>query len=205
MASAAILVGGQATRYGGRDKSALPVGGRTMMERQLAELARVTADIMLVGGADRTAGDRTLPSLSGIMPRWVPDRTPGLGPLGGLDAALTAARDDEVVVLACDMPFVTSGLMHYLIALVDGFDAVIPRTGRGDHPLCGVYVRDCRDAVARALAERRLAMRDLLAQLRVRSVSEEELRPFGDPGRLLANVNTPAEYEELEALQGHHR
>jgi molybdopterin-guanine dinucleotide biosynthesis protein A len=205
VASAAILVGGRATRYGGRDKSALAVGGRTVLERQVAELTRVAADIMLIGGADRTAGARTLTSSSGMAVRWLPDRTPGLGPLAGLDAALGAARHREVVLLACDMPFVTSGLMEHLIALVDGFDAVVPRTARGDHPLCGVYIRDCREAVTRTLAEGRLAMKDLLPQLRVRSVSEEELRPFGDPGRLLANVNTPAEYEELEALQGHHR
>jgi molybdopterin-guanine dinucleotide biosynthesis protein A len=205
VASAAILVGGRATRYGGRDKSALPVGGRTVLERQVAELTRVADDIMLVGGANRTAAARTLTSSSGVTVRWVPDRTSGLGPLGGLDAALDAARDREVVLLACDMPFVTSGLMEYLITLVEDFDAVVPRTARGDHPLCGVYIRDCRAAVTRTLSEGRLAMRDLLVQLRIRSVSEEELRPFGDPGRLLANVNTPAEYEELEALQGHHR
>ena len=31
----------------------------------------------------------------------------------------------------------------------------------------------------------------------------DEIRQFGDPDRLLANVNTPADYAGLEALQGH--
>ena len=38
MTSAAILAGGRARRFGGRDKSALLVGGRTILERQIDAL-----------------------------------------------------------------------------------------------------------------------------------------------------------------------
>jgi GTP:adenosylcobinamide-phosphate guanylyltransferase len=34
-------------------------------------------------------------------------------------------------------------------------------------------------------------------------VPVEEIRRSGDSNRLLANVNTPADYAALEALQGH--
>jgi hypothetical protein len=46
-------------------------------------------------------------------------------------------------------------------------------------------------------------MRDLVAAMRTRVVTSEEIDRFGDWRRLLANVNTPAEYAGLEALQGH--
>jgi molybdopterin-guanine dinucleotide biosynthesis protein A len=39
MHSVAILAGGDARRFGGRDKSALVVDGRTILERQIAELS----------------------------------------------------------------------------------------------------------------------------------------------------------------------
>ena len=48
-----------------------------------------------------------------------------------------------------------------------------------------------------------LKMIDLLEDVRVRVVTTEEIDAFGDHDRLLANVNTPAEYAGLEALQGH--
>jgi len=38
MVTAAILAGGRATRFGGRDKSTLLVEGQTIFDRQLAEL-----------------------------------------------------------------------------------------------------------------------------------------------------------------------
>ena len=37
----------------------------------------------------------------------------------------------------------------------------------------------------------------------MRIVTETELRAFGDPDALLANVNTPDDIDGLEALQGH--
>jgi hypothetical protein len=46
-------------------------------------------------------------------------------------------------------------------------------------------------------------MLDLLHDLRVRDVTADDLGRFGNCHRLLANVNTPAEYASLEALQGH--
>lgn len=196
MPTAAILAGGRATRFGGRDKSALVVGGRSILERQIAELARITDDVLVVGGCEeqiRSHGPA----------RFVRDRVPGCGPLGGLDAALAAARDDLVAIIACDMPFVTSAFVSHLLDLTRDADAVVPRTERGYHPLCAAYTRACQPAVARCLADRRLKMIELLQTVRVRELTAAEIDAYGDHNRLLANVNTPGEYEELETLWGH--
>ncbi len=192
MHSAAILAGGQATRFGGRDKSALMVDGRTILDRQVAELSSLTTDLLIVGGRARHASART-----------VADLVAGCGPLGGLHAALTEARGDSVALLACDMPYVTAPFLAYLLSLAREADIVIPRTERGYHPLCAVYSRACLEPIAGRLAERRLKMTELLADARTRVVTAEDIERFGDPHRLLANVNTPTEHAGLEARQGH--
>ena len=79
----------------------------------------------------------------------------------------------------------------------------MPRSERGYHPLCAVYTRACLEPAAARLADRRLKMRELVDSVRTRVVPVDEIRQFGDPDRLLANVNTPADYAGLEALQGH--
>jgi molybdopterin-guanine dinucleotide biosynthesis protein A len=218
MASAAILAGGRATRFGGHDKSALVVGGRTILERQLAELARLTDDLLIVTRHDngpiptiRLKPDPTgipiqlKPDPTGITcgVRVVSDRVADSGPLGGLDAALAAARDDVLVLIACDMPFVTAELLRHLIALTRDADAVVPWTERGYHPLCAAYTRACRPAIGARLRERRLEMIGLFEDIRIRAVTTGELDAFGDHRRLLANVNTPADYHEIGALFGH--
>jgi molybdopterin-guanine dinucleotide biosynthesis protein A len=185
--SGAILAGGQATRFGGRDKSALLVDGRAILDRQIAALAPAVDDVVIVGGSRAT----------------IHDIVPGCGPLGGLHTALNAARGDAVLLVACDMPYLSTPFLAYLLSLTAGADIVVPQTERGYHPLCAVYTRACLEPAAARLADRRLRMRELVGSMRTRVVPIDEIRQFGDPDRLLANLNTPADYAGLETLQGH--
>ena len=195
MTSAAILAGGHARRLGGRDKSQITVGGRTILERQLDALHGLVTRILLIGYPGTAPGPGTV--------TVVPDRTPEHGPLGGLDAALVAAGDDHVLLLACDMPHVTRPFLEYLVGQAGSADAVVPETERGYHPLCAVYAQSSRPAVERRLRDGRLKMVDLLADLRVQIVTQADMERFGDTRLLLANVNTHADLAVLDSLQGH--
>jgi len=196
MTSGAILAGGYARRFGGRDKSQVRVGGRTILERQIDALKGVVDRIYLVGYPGPIAAP---PHVS-----VVPDRTPGRGPLSGLDAALSVCGG-HVLAVACDMPNVTSALLAHLIRqLADtDADAVVPRTERGYHPLCAVYAQSCRTAVQRHLEAGSLRLQDLLADLTIRVVEESDLLRFGEADRLLANVNSQADLDALESFQNH--
>jgi len=185
--SGAILAGGQSARFGGRDKSALPLDGRAILDHQLTALAPAVDEVLIVGGPRAT----------------IHDIVPGCGPLGGLHAALTAANGGAVLIVACDMPYLSTPFLTYLLSFATEADIVVPQSERGYHPLCAVYTRACLEPVAARLADRRLKMRELVDSLRTRVVAADEIRQFGDPDRLLANVNTPADYAGLEALQGH--
>jgi molybdopterin-guanine dinucleotide biosynthesis protein A len=187
MPSAAILAGGRASRFGGLDKGALTVHGRSILDRQIDALSPLSDDIMYVG-ARPPAGYR------GVL-REVPDRLAGRGPLAGLEAALAAARHLSTLVIACDMPFVSTALLGHLAAAAD--DVAVPRTARGRHPLCACYTDRCQPAIARQLARGELPLHALLAQLRVVDIAGAELEQFGDPERLLTNINTSADYERI--------
>lgn len=193
MWSAAILAGGHARRFGGKDKGALVIDGRPILERQLEEISKITTDILMVGGRGDAAG----------RARLIGDRVPECGPLGGLHAALSESQTDATFVIACDMPFVSATLMLHLLELTREADAVVPRTDRGFHPLCAAYTRGCLQAIVARLATMRLKMVDLLEDVTLRVVTTNEIEAFGDHRRLLANVNTPADYRGLEAVQGH--
>src|SRR6516164_8648294 len=162
MWSAAILAGGRATRFGGRDKGALLVDGRSIRERQLSELSILTTDILIVGGAASPAGDGA---------RFVEDRLPGLGPLSGLHTALSVAAGDATVVVACDMPYLSAAFLGYLLELTCEAAAVVPQTRTGLHPLCAAYTRACLAPAAGCLAHGRLRMLDLLDEVSVRLVT----------------------------------
>jgi molybdopterin-guanine dinucleotide biosynthesis protein A len=138
MPSAAILAGGRASRFGGRDKSAPVVERQPILDRPLAALVQVADDLMLD-----------------------------------------------------------------VLALTPEADAVVPRTERGYHRLCAAYTRACQPAIAVRLDRRQIRMVDFRADVRVRVVCGDELAALGNHHRLLANINTPAEYEGLDRTIGH--
>jgi molybdopterin-guanine dinucleotide biosynthesis protein A len=99
-----VLAGGASSRFG-RDKAEEIYAGRKLIDWSIAALAPVCGAVFVSGHAHATAES-------------VPDRPrAGLGPLGGLAGALTAARDRgfaRLVSLPCDTPHLPEGLLDRL-------------------------------------------------------------------------------------------
>ncbi|PYR57873.1 MAG: hypothetical protein DMF85_12415 [Acidobacteria bacterium] len=189
--AAAILAGGRARRFGGADKSALRLGGLRIIDRQLAVLSRVANPILVV------ANDPA--RYEGLPVRIVPDAIPDAGAIGGMYTALVESPCDRVLIVACDLPFVSDALLARLIAESDGVDAVVPRSARGVEPLCALYTKRCAGPLAAAIArgERRVAA--LPGELRVRELGPEILAAYDPDDLLFVNVNTPHDYARARA------
>lgn len=181
--TAAILIGGRARRLGGVDKSRITIAGRTIFERQVDVLRGLVDHIVIVGGDDHPGRPDGIEAVA--------DRWPGGGSLGGIATALSVAQG-PVLVLACDMPFVTGAFLSRVReALTPDVDAAIPKTADGWHPLCAAYARACLEPMRRRVEEGRLKVVDALDGLRVREIGVAEVAAFDPDGRLLTNVNTP--------------
>ncbi len=188
MFTAAILAGGRARRLGGIDKGGLRVGAATIVEGQLARLRPLTPHILVV------TSDMTRSPEANVT--VVADEIPGAGSLGGLYTALVHAPVDPVLVIACDMPFLTGPFLTHMVDMLGGADAVVPRTARGRHPLCAVYARRVAPRLRARLDAGQLRVLDAIADLDVREIGPAALHAF-DPGdRLLVNVNTPDDYRD---------
>lgn len=104
-----ILVGGRGSRLGGVAKGLLPGKDQIpIIEHLLAEIDAASPDarVYLLGSKPEYA-HLHLPQLQ--------DKPENVGPLGGLNALLHTGAD-EVVLLGCDMPFVTRKLLRRLLA-----------------------------------------------------------------------------------------
>lgn len=185
--SAAILAGGRARRLGGADKASLQIGGSRIIDRQLAVLRAIADDVLLVGADPSRYQAFQIPI--------VPDAIPGMGALGGVYTALQAARHDVVVVLACDLPFVSRELLERLIVeLLEEDDIVMPRSARGLEPLCAVYRKRILGTIRARIDRGALQISDLGGELRVHELARDVVMAYDVDGRLFANVNTPHDY-----------
>lgn len=177
-------------RLGGVDKSHLMVGGRPIIDRQVDLLQQVADEVIVVGTHPGRLTTTRVPVHA--------DRIAGCGAMGGVYTALEVATGDAVIVIACDMPFLVAPLLERLIALSAGGDAAWVRTAAGVEPLVACYRRDARARVRHAIANGHLKLADLARVLAVVELGEAEVAAFGDPARLLLNVNTPEEYERIQ-------
>ena len=123
------------------------------------------------------------------------DDQPGLGPLGGLQSAMTHCITPLLAAVACDMPFVNVTLLQqaFEIARTNDWDAVVPRSRDGLEPLHTVYrVESCLPLVSEVIGCGELSMMKLLARLTVYEINcqADELT--------FINMNTPEEWQAAE-------
>jgi molybdopterin-guanine dinucleotide biosynthesis protein A len=176
-------------------KGLATVGGVRVIDRVAAALREASEDLLLV--ANDADADAWLPGVTRIA-----DVRRGLGPLGGVHAAL-AHSASAILVVAWDMPFVPSALLTHLrrLGAADTM-AVVPESADGRlEPTCAFYARECIEALEGWLDSGRSGAAAFLGSLTgVRRVAAAEVSRFGDPARLFLSVNTPAALRQADAL-----
>ena len=182
-----ILAGGRSSRMG-RDKRALPLGGRTLAEA-LAERYRPLGEAVYL-----SVSTPEEPAPPGVLS--LPDLRPGQGPLAGLEAALASTGAERVFLTAVDLPFGDPALARLLLEGLEGCDACLVRRAGRPEPLFAAYRRACLPHVRACLDEGRRAMGALLDRLDCRFLEAEGF----DLERVLFNVNTPEDWKRAEEL-----
>ncbi|HUR27432.1 MAG TPA: molybdenum cofactor guanylyltransferase, partial [Planctomycetota bacterium] len=186
-----VFCGGKSSRMGA-DKALLRgEDGRSLLERACAALRPLVSEVWLACGPRARYGETGL--------TLVLDQREDGGPLAGLEAVLERASTRWVVVLACDMPRVSTEHVQGLLERADAqdLDACWMETEAGAEPLCAVYSRACLEPVRAALdaGERRMIA------FHTRSSAGRALRLAGLRPQslgLAANLNTPADWEAFQ-------
>jgi molybdopterin-guanine dinucleotide biosynthesis protein A len=184
----AILAGGYGTRLG-LPKATAGLGDRALLEYPLGALEAAGIETVIVAKEDT-------PLPAGAAPVWREPFEP-VHPLLGIVTALERSEGRAVLACGCDLPFITPALA----AAIAGTDArlVVPRAGHRLHPLLARYTAPLLPRLREAL-EQSAPLQETVAALDPLILDEQALRAFGDPARLLFNVNTPEDLERAEAL-----
>ena len=198
-ATAIILAGGKNLRLG-RNKAAETIGGKSIIERVIERVSPLADQILIVSSAERT-------EFKGIGKAEVlADLYPGGGPLGGIYTGLVKAKSEYSIAVACDMPFLNTKLLGYMLEQAAGHDAVVPLIDGGlMEPLHAIYARSCIEKIKAYLDKKQLSIIPVIKRLNVRYIEPAESRRF-DP-RLLSffNINYPTDLERAIALEAENK
>ena len=186
-----ILVGGMPSRMG-KDKSRLMFGDRTSVALISASLQSVARTVRTVGSA--VSAVEGLANIADTHNKW--------GPLAGIEAALSDAKSEHCLIVACDLPFVTGELFERLIGFTDHWEAVVPlQSDDRPQPLCAIYRRSpCLAAAQRVIVNGGHSPRVMLDQILARYVPFTELSDLEGSEHFFLNVNTPENYESAQQI-----
>jgi molybdopterin-guanine dinucleotide biosynthesis protein A len=167
----AVLAGGLSTRFGS-DKALAELHGRTLIARAVETLEGFCEKVVVVGRA--TAPAPTIPD----WPRA------GMGPLGGIAAALRLAQDEDFAsVLTCGVDSVA--LPEDLLAILSPAPAYLET-----QPVIGHWLPNAASILEAILqSEGRHSMLAFAAAAKARPVKSASAP---------ANINTPADLAAME-------
>jgi molybdopterin-guanine dinucleotide biosynthesis protein A len=187
-----IQAGGRSVRMGGRPKALIELGGRPIIERVVAALSPAVDDMLIVTSTPE------LYAFLGLA--MVEDVYPDHGSLGGIYSGLKAAAGGAALTVACDMPFLHSGVVQLVADRAGEGDVVIPRVGSQLETMHAAYGKACLPHIEERLIAGRLKIVEFFERVRVVEITEEDVARFRDPHVAFMNVNTPEELERARAL-----
>jgi len=192
LVSVAVLAGGQSKRMG-RDKAFVEVGGRSVIERVLAQVGPLTDDLFISANSPEKYASLGLP--------LVPDIYPDKAALGGLYSAIHAARHNDVLVVACDMPFLNTALLKHLIDLAPTADVIVPLINPPQpETLHAIYSKNCLPAIEQRLLANQLRLIGFFEDVSVRYVERAEIARFDPEFHSFINMNTPEEWQKIQTI-----
>lgn len=191
--SGIILAGGLNTRFSGKEKAFVTVGGIRIMDR-LHRLFRETFGEVIIVTNDPI---KYLEWDAHIVTDLFPIRSS----LTGIHAGLFFTQTPHAFITACDTPFLQKEVIEVIVgALADGIDVVIPETAAGIEPLCAAYSIRCLETIGRHLKSNKLKIQMFFNKMRVRRISEKALRRVDPHLCSFLNINSPADLARAEAV-----
>lgn len=181
-----ILAGGESRRMG-RDKALLPYQGVPMIERVVNALRPVASEIIIIANKH--------PERFEYLGAPVhPDVIPGMGPLSGLYTGFSITGADEIMLVACDMPMVSTEMARYVMSRRDPkADATIPLAFGREQGLFAVYRRTAIEKFRDRIAAASIQFDEFRRGLDRALIPETELATV-EPGLdSFRNVNRPEE------------
>lgn len=188
-----ILAGGLNKRFSGANKALIQIGGKLILDRIYDVFSNLFDEIILV------TNDPV--KYIGWDLKIVTDIYPYRSSLTGIHTGIFYSTKPHSFITACDTPFLKKELVEAIISAVEPqIDIIIPETSSGLEPLCAVYSKRCQKPIENQIEKQEFKIDKLFNKVRVKKISDKELRAKDPELTSFFNVNTPSTLEKAKAI-----
>jgi len=201
-----IQAGGRSSRMK-LDKAWLDIDGVSMIERTVAAAKPAAGRLGIIVNAANPQIERYERLAESCDARLILDLHEHFGPLGGIHTALThCGAGESALILACDLPFITTEFLSFLCNVHQGenpqsqspnpqsITVPLDQSNRLQ-PLAAIYDQSLEAVVSQMLAADELKVDLIHSRVPTRRVGFVEFSHLRVAERFFINVNTPEEYQ----------
>jgi molybdopterin-guanine dinucleotide biosynthesis protein A len=183
---ALILAGGENKRLK-VTKGFLEINSKKIIESNVEKLKRLFDRVII------STDDPELYFYLGVP--MVGDVVEHRGPMTGILSVLSIPEVSELFVTACDMPFIKSELIKYIVDKWSGrWDAIVPIFDNKPQPLLGIYSKRIAQNIEQSIKIGERSLRRFLHKIGVLYIEERDVRAIDPEGKSFVNINTIDDY-----------
>lgn len=172
-----ILAGGKSSRMK-ENKAFVKINNIPFIEHILNNVKGVCDKVMIIANSDQY-------DKYGVVYH---DLVKESGPLAGINTGLHYSNTFKNLVVSCDVPFITTKLLQYLIDESKECDIVLPSVNGKTHQLIGIYTKNCQAVFERELMKGNLKLAQVNELLNLKKINIDTT--VFEPNTFL-NINTP--------------
>ncbi len=176
-----ILAGGKSSRMG-TDKGLMRLNDKCLIEYSIEKLQTVFNNVVIVSNNQEY-------KKFGL--EVIPDVLNDIGPAGGIYTAFGHSTTEYNFITSCDMPFISSDAIDFLIPSADSSQIVVPDHGRIE-PLFGLYATSCKTKWLEVVHQGVIKLQDVIKYFPHLRINVKNHPLFKEP--FFMNINTRDEY-----------
>ncbi len=182
--SVVIQAGGKSSRMG-TDKGLVEFRGVPLIKFILDQINRFGQETMIVTNDPGKYLKFGIPVYCDVLPN--------MGSLGGIYSALFHSSYENILILACDMPFLDLNFFTSLVEYLPNYDAVVPFQTKKKfaEPFRSIYTKRTLPIIEQMLINDELKINDLFSKIKTKYVDISTLDL--EEESILINLNEPAD------------
>ena len=179
-----ILAGGKSSRMGS-DKGLLLLNDKAIIQHIIEQLQPVVDKLVIVSNN---------PAYAALGYELITDIVKDMGPAGGIYSALTHSHTDKNFILSCDMPFITSTAIEFIIRQPLSSQIILPVRNGQMEPLFGLYSKSCLPQWHALIQQGFLKLQEMVSRFDLLKLEVSGNPIFTDD--LFVNINTPEDFKK---------
>ena len=192
----AILAKGGSRRLGGAVKPLLLFQGKALIERPLAVATACGLRALVVTNSQEIV--RYFRGRAEVT--VLTDALDDSGPVGALFTALSCNRQHSILLLGCDMPWLSPEVIQTILRAAGRAPATVPCINGVPQPLCAVYEPAALPVITTALSKKSIGLAALCERMGAQYLDEAALGYTADC-RWFHDVDSWEDYAALTIAQ----